>query len=285
MDNHFSYTSLTQNKLKVLKFKVLILMVCALPLPILLLTGCSQGEGSSNFKVNLYSGDTPNCSPATSIGFVTCIISIQITNSTSVPQQIQGSIYSVADGKVYKVDTSVGSNSIDTYSDTFNPNETKGSVLAFTVPAKSTITEIFVSNHGTTSPSNSVFDLKISIAAIDNASISEGNSTTSSSPDSKSSSNLLSRLNALRSTVWVEDPSNGLNTDVMHAYLGDTCSVWVFPDEQTAQSAVDAGTFSDLQSWIGTDGVTKYGIILSANTPEDSCAQIAVSVLNWSALS
>jgi hypothetical protein len=239
---------------------------------------------SAKFAVNLFSENPSTCSPAMNSGFMTCIISIQISNNSSIPQHLYGSVYAVADSSVYKADTNFSSTSIDTYNDILDPNETKGSVLAFSVPTGSTITDIFVANNGSTSPADSIFDLKLSVAAVESASTAGSSSSPSLSDNSSDSSDIESRLNSAGTTSWSLDPVVNPATPDVHVYLGDTCAAWVFPDQQSAQSAVDNGTFSSMRSWIGTDSTTNYGIVLAADAPDDQCAQTAVSVFNWNPL-
>ena len=121
----------------------------------------------SKFAVSLFSENPSSCFLSMNSGFMTCIISTQIYANSSIPQKLERSIYAVADGSVYQADTSFSSTSIDTYNDVLNPNETKNSVLAFYVPAVSTITDIFVANNGSISPADSIFDLKLSVAAFE----------------------------------------------------------------------------------------------------------------------
>lgn len=127
----------------------------------------SQSWSGSNsvFEATLFDEASDSCSVTDGSSLSTCIVSINITNTSDVAQTLYGTIYAVADGKVYRASTWLGG--IDIFSDTLNPGITKGAVLNFDVPIGSTITEIFASSNGTPDSSNVVLSLELDLFATD----------------------------------------------------------------------------------------------------------------------
>ena len=125
----------------------------------------SQSWPGSNsvFEATLFDEASDSCSATDNSSLSTCIVSIHITNTTDVAQTLYGTIYAVADGKVYKASTWLGG--IDIFSDTLNPGITKGAVLNFDVPIGSTITKIFASSDADSNSSNVVLSLELDLFA------------------------------------------------------------------------------------------------------------------------
>lgn len=100
---------------------------------------------------------------------------------------------------------------------------------------------------------------------------------------------LLARLNNGGSTSWAPDkfaPTGG--SPVENIFLGNapddgsSCGVWVFGDYATAKKQATGGEFDWVTGyyWWGEDQSGK-GIVLIANSNNDTCAIDAALVLDW----
>ena len=100
---------------------------------------------------------------------------------------------------------------------------------------------------------------------------------------------LLARLNNGGATTWAPDkfaPTG--DTPVENIFLGtapddgSVCAVWVFEDFSTAENQAKSGEFDWVTGyyWWGEDQSGK-GIVLIANSNNDSCAIDAALVLDW----
>lgn len=152
------------------------LSMVAVILMSLALSACGSPGVSSNFEATLSAETDEYCSPFGDTGLETCIVSMNIKNITNSPQRISGTIYGYADGKVYKASDWL-TNSIDFYEDTLNPEETKGSVVAFDIPKGSTLTKVFVGP--TSDPKDAIMTLELNLLARDNVGGGENNSAAS----------------------------------------------------------------------------------------------------------
>ena len=120
---------------------------------------------TSVFEATLFDEASDSCSATDGSSLSTCIVSINITNTSDVAQTLYGTIYAVADGKIYRASTWLGGS--DIFSDTLNPGITKGAVLNFDVPIGSTITQIFASSDADPNSSNVVLSLELDLFATD----------------------------------------------------------------------------------------------------------------------
>ena len=125
----------------------------------------SWSISSSVFEATLFDEASDSCSATDGSSLSTCVVSINITNTSDVTQTLYGTIYAVADGQVYRAATWLGG--IDIFSDTLNPGITKGAVLNFDVPIGSTITQIFASSDADPNSSNVVLSLDLDLFAAD----------------------------------------------------------------------------------------------------------------------
>jgi hypothetical protein len=113
----------------------------------------------------------------------------------------------------------------------------------------------------------------------------EASSDESNSAES-SPGNLLSRLNASGSEVWVEDVANDLTgSQSIAVYLTGTtegCAVWVFDNESIAQSNLDNGVLQfDGAVFAGADSQSNLGIIFIAPQDNSPCTYNVAEVLGW----
>jgi flagellar basal body-associated protein FliL len=125
----------------------------------------SWSGSNSVFEANLFDKAGDSCSANEDSSLSTCTVSINVTNISDVAQTLYGTIYAVADGKVYRAATWLGG--IDIFSDTLNPGITKGAVLNFDIPIGSTITQIFASSDADPNSNNVVLSLELDLLAAD----------------------------------------------------------------------------------------------------------------------
>jgi Domain of unknown function (DUF4352) len=241
---------------------------------------------NSPFVANLVLNTPPSCSASDNSQMYYCIISIQITNTSTVPQTLNGTIFAIAEGKTYQASTDLGADSIDHYLDTFNPQESKSSVLDFKIPKGATIQTIFVSPTGAPTKEGASFVLPLKLVAQDNQTSPSGNLDQQSDVPSSNTdgSGILSRLNAIGDVKWKSETDSTVQAGADQVYNGQGCLVWVYSSESAMQDAINSGDFSKTLYWHGKDLVSGANVVLATQDKNNPCAQDIVSVLNWGPL-
>jgi hypothetical protein len=228
-------------------------------------------------------GGSSSCIESMQGSHTYCMFPIQITNNSNSPISLDGTYYATVDGKVFEASSDTGSTGIKSVSDTWNPGDIKSGMVAFDVPTGSMIQNIFLNTTGDGKTAEVVMQVNTR-ASID------GGSTGSSSASGTSKvvidkTGILKRLNAAGAISWSADPFTDLtNSHSLGVFLSDQCGVWVFKDENSAQTAADNGIFDGKTYWIGTDSTSDDGIVLLADDATNVCAQKVVKVMNWSGI-
>jgi hypothetical protein len=161
---------------------------------------------------------------------------IQIRNNSNNPISLNGTYYATVDGKIFEASSDVGSTGIKSVSDTWNPGDVKSGLVAFDVPTGSTIKNIFLNTTGDRKSAEVAMRVN-TIANVDGGTVVFP--TPNSSNVATDKTGILKRLSAAGSISWNADPSTDFsNSHSLGVFLSDQCGVWVFKDENSAQTAV-----------------------------------------------
>jgi len=242
---------------------------------------------NSHLVASIPSSNSANakCDVADDPHYYYCLVPMIITNTSNVPQQLLGTIYGLDDGKVYEASLDLGSDSINTFSDTLNPGETKSAVIDFKVPANTVLTTVFVSPSGQPTQNGALFSLTVNLKTSDSSAANSASSSSTTSTDSSDSTGILARLNVLNDISWHVDASPDIAANADIVFQGANCLVWAYPDESTMNDAINSGDFSKNRIWHGNDLTSGEWIVLASTNGQSPCAGDVVSALNWTPLS
>jgi hypothetical protein len=144
-------------------------------------------------------------------------------------------------------------NSIDFYEDTLNPEETKGSVVAFDIPKGSTLTKVFVGP--TSDPKDAIMTLELNLLAQDNVGGGENNSAASDYVDCYS---LIDDYDnepiSLRASEGCELAQNALEDGLIVLDEQDTYpDILIFCQSNIPSELVDDPNADGDEVWAATD--------------------------------